>query len=127
MDTINLFKKLIVIDLLIAVIMIIASLFSPEEYVNFTLNSIVLMSEITFGMFSLIFLFLYFVSLYLCYKFNSLGKNLYIITFVGGNLLLLFTDVAMTGLETSLMSLGGMLSGMIIYMLVFTDVKDRFQ
>ena len=127
MDTINLFKKLIVIDLLITVIMIIASLFSPEEYVNFTFNSIVLMSEITFSMFSLIFVFLYFVSLYLCYKFNSLGKNLYIITFVGTNLLLLFTDVAMTGLETSLISLGGMLSGMIIYMLVFTDVKDRFQ
>ena len=127
MDTINLFKKLIVIDLLITVIMIIASLFSPEEYVDFMLNSIVLMNEITFGMFSLIFLFLYFVSLYLCYKFNSLGKNLYIITFVGGNLLLFFTDVAMTGLETSLISFGGMLSGMIIYMLVFTDVKDRFQ
>jgi len=127
MDTINIFKKLIVIDLLISVIMIITSLFSPEEYVNFTLNSIVLMSEITFGMFSLIFLFLHFVSLYLCYKFNSLGKNLYIITFVGANLLILFTDVAMTGLETSLTSIGGMLSGMIIYMLIFTDVKDRFQ
>ena len=127
MNTINLFKNLIVIDLLIAIVMIITSLFTPEEYVNFTLNSIVLMSEITFSMFTLIFLFLYFVSLYLCYKFSSLGKNLYIITFVGTNLLLLFTDVAMTGLETSLTSLGGMLSGMIIYMLIFTDIKDRFQ
>ena len=46
MNTINLFKNLIVIDLLIAIVMIITSLFTPEEYVNFTLNSIVLSHQL---------------------------------------------------------------------------------
>ena len=126
MDTTNHFKKLIILDLIVIVVMFIASSFSPQEYIDFMMDTVVILSETTYLVISSILLFLYLISLYLCYKFNSLGKNIYIITFVSSLILMLFSDVAMTGLETSLTSLGGVVSGMIIYMMLYTDVKDKF-
>jgi len=126
MDTIAQFKKLIIIDLILAIVMLITASLSPEEYYNFMVDTLVIISETTMLLIAAILTFLYFISLYLCYKFNSLGKNIYILTFVSMLILALFMDYASTGLEYSLTSLGGAVSGVIIYMMIYTEIKDKF-
>ena len=126
MDTIAQFKKLIILDLILTIVMIITGFFSPEEYTNFMLDRLVIINETTMLLIAAILTFLYFISLYLCYKFNSLGKNIYILTFVSALILTLFMDYASTGLEISLTSLGGAVSGVIIYMMIYTEIKDKF-
>jgi len=127
MEITNHFKKLIIIDLILAIVMLIAAVFSPQEYSDFTIDTLVIISETTWIVVAMILVFLYFISLYLCYKFNSLGKNIYIITFVSSLILTLFMDFAMTGLEYSLTVLGGVVTGMIIYMMLYTEIKDKFK
>ena len=126
MDTIAQFKKLIIIDLILSIMMIIAASLSPQEYANFMMDTLVIISETTMLVIVAILTFLYFISLYLCYKFNSLGKNIYILTFVSTLFFVLFMDYASTGLEISLTSLGGAVSGVIIYMMIYTEIKDKF-
>tara|TARA_B100001057_G_scaffold213003_1_gene213348 strand:+ start:729 stop:1112 length:384 start_codon:yes stop_codon:yes gene_type:complete len=126
MDTIAQFKKIIILDLILTIVMIITGFFSPEEYTNFMLDTLVIINETTMLLIAAILTFLYFISLYLCYKFNSLGKNIYILTFVSTLFFVLFMDYASTGLEISLTSLGGAVSGVIIYMMIYTEIKDKF-
>tara|TARA_Y100000389_G_C17057689_1_gene315846 strand:- start:78 stop:461 length:384 start_codon:yes stop_codon:yes gene_type:complete len=126
MDTVKFFKNLIIIDALLFVIIIILMLFEPIEYADFMAETSVIISDTTFSSVALIALLVYIVSLFFCYQLKSLGKSLYLLSFIIGAILGLFSDVALTGLAYTVENVGVLLSGMIIYVMYFSDIKDKF-
>ena len=126
MDTTKFFKNLLIIQAIFFGIVTILSVLEPIEYINFMTESISLINSETYAAISLIILFLFIVSLYLSYRLSSLGRNLYLSSTILTFLILPISDVAFTGLTYSAVSLSSMLSGVIIYLMFFTEIKDKF-
>lgn len=124
--TINIFKNLIIIDALFFISLVILSFGEPVEYTDFMAQTLVVISEETFGSIALIFLIVYIASIFFCYKLKSLGKTLYLLSIIVGTILGLFSDVAYTGLIYTVENVGIMLSGTIIYLMYFSDIKNKF-
>ena len=126
MDTTKFFKNLIIIDAILLGVMIILSAFEPVEYIDFMSESISLINSETYDAITLIALFLFIVSLVLSYKLKNLGRSLYLLSTIIMLLIMPIADVASTGLSYSIGSFGSMISGVIIYLMYFSEIKDKF-
>ena len=126
MDIIKFFKNLIIIDAILLGVMIILSAFEPVEYIDFMSQSISLINSETYDAITFIALFLFIVSLFLSYKLKNLGRSLYLLSTIIMHLIMPITDVASTGLSYSIGSFGSMMSGVIIYLMYFSEIKDKF-
>ena len=126
MDIIKFFKNLIIIDAILLGVMIILSAFEPVEYIDFMSESISLINSETYDAITLIALFLFIVSLFLSYKLKNLGRSLYLLSTIIILLIMPISDVALTGLSYSIGSFGSMMSGVIIYLMYFSEIKDKF-
>ena len=81
----KIFRKLILIELVLIVLMLISIFIESEEiaYMNEQLSSD--FSDVYIligGVFAIIVLLMYLVNLFLLYKFKSIGKVMYLVLFV---------------------------------------------
>ena len=98
----NIFKNLILIDLLLIVLIIVASFFESERVITFNENSNLLLSEMFFIILAFIIIVAYFICLYFLYKFKPIGKQLYLFVIILQTINLTSEESFSIGLTTGL-------------------------
>ena len=127
----KIFKKLILIELVLLVLMIISIFIESEEiaYMNEQLSSG--FSDVYIligGIFAVIVLLMYLVNLFLLYKFKNIGKPMYLVlllvmalgSLLGGPIVHEPSDYLIDGL-------GWAMSGAILVFLYFSPIKKEFE
>ena len=122
----TIFKRLILLDLLLFILIVVAAFYPSAEVEDFNKyfesefsNSFL----IIIGVLQLIYL----INLFLLYKFKSIGKQIYLILFIVFMVLtLLSPPSAMDPLTYVLDGLGMANSGAILVFLYFTPIKKEF-
>ena len=123
----TIFKRLILLDLLLIILLVVSVFFESEEVADFNKyfesefsNSLL----IIFGILMLIYL----INLFLLYKFKSIGKQMYLILFI---LLIVLTllspQSAMDPWLYVIDGLGWANSGAILILLYFSPIKKEFE
>ena len=123
------FKRLILLDLSLLILMIIAVFYESEVVVAFN-ESVNPSSDISnmLDWIALIILVLFLVNLYLLYKFKSIGKQMYIFLFIIGSILSLLMGInAADPIFYLLDGFGWACSGAILVFLYFTPIKKEFE
>ena len=121
----NIFKKLVLLDLLLIILLISTLFFENETIASF--NEHVDQTTDMFGLVALIWLVIWLVSLYFLYKFKKNGKQLYFFTFVLGIILsLLMGASAQSSISYVLDALSWANSGAILTLLYFSPIKKEF-
>ena len=127
----KIFRKLILIELVLLVLMIISIFIESEEiaYMNEQLSSGFSDLYILIGgIFAVIVLLMYLVNLFLLYKFKNIGKPMYLVlllvmalgSLLGGPIVHEPSDYLIDGL-------GWAMSGAILVFLYFTPIKKEFE
>ena len=123
----NLFKKIVLFNLII-LLFIIGSAFTnmgSEEVISFN-NSVP--PNIIIGILILIWTVVFFINTYMLYTFKKYGKQLFLILFVAAILLILFSGpIAFDPIIYVLDSLSMAITGAILYILYFTQIKKEFE
>ena len=123
----NLFKKLVLFNLIIT-LFIIGSAFtnmSSEEVISFN-NSVP--PNIVIGILILVWFVALFINTYMLYTFKKYGKPLFLILFVAAILLILLGGpIAFDPIIYVLDSLSMAITGAILYILYFTQIKKEFE
>ena len=130
MEIEKIFKNLIIIDFGVLTLIVISSIYQPQEIKNIydSLND-GLMSNfenisriISIGLF-----FLYLITLNLLYRFISYGKPLYLFLIITGILFnYLNGSVIYTSFGGLLDQIGGIISGAILILLYYSPIKNNF-
>ena len=118
----NVFKNIIKIEFLFIVAIFISAFFADVEYVELDVVSD------TLFLWLLIYLVVYVVNLYFLYKFKPIGKTLYLPLIILGFILsTLVSSEQNTSVDLLFEWIDGLLSGLVIALLYFTDIKDKFK
>ena len=130
MEIEKIFKNLILIDFGVLILIVISSLYQPQEITNMSdvLNDGLLANfEDISRIVSLVLFFLYLITLNLLYRFITYGKPLYLFLIVSG---LLFNylngSVIYTSFGGLLDQVGGIISGAILILLYYSPIKNNF-
>ena len=130
MEIEKIFKNLILIDFGILILIVISSMYQPQEIANIynALNDGLLSNfENISRIVSLGLFFLYLITLNLLYRFISYGKQLYLFLIITG---LLFNylngSVVYTSFGGLLDQIGGIISGAILILLYYSPIKNNF-
>ena len=130
MEIEKIFKNLILIDFGVLILIVISSMYQPQEITNMydVLNDGLLSSfESISRIVSLGLFFLYLITLNLLYRFISYGKQLYLFLIITG---LLFNylngSVVYTSFGGLLDQIGGIISGAILILLYYSPIKNNF-
>jgi len=130
MEIEKIFKNLILADFIIIILMVISSLYQPDEITNLydNLNDGLLSNFENFSrIVSISLFFLYLITLNLLYRFFKFGKPLYLFVVVAGLVLNYFSgSVVYTAFSGVLDQLGGLISGSILVLLYFSPIKNNF-
>lgn len=123
LDTI--FKRLILVNVFLAIVFIIAAWNVNSQIVLEFNDNFELQDELFFLI--LFWIIAYFVSCYLLYNFKKFGKQLFLIVFILGYLIsLLSGPIAFDQLTYVLDSLGTAVNGALLVMLYFTPISKKF-
>ena len=122
----TIFKRLILLDLLLIILMVVAVFFESAEVADFNKyfesefsNSLLIIGGILY--------LIYLINLFLLYKFKSIGKQIYLILFIVLVILnLILPPHATDSLLYVLDGLGWANSGAILVFLYFTPIKKEF-
>ena len=121
----NIFKKFVLLDLLLIILVILTIFFENEMITSF--NEHVNQTTDMFGFVALIYFVVWLVSLYFLYKFKKNGKQLYLFTFIFGVILsLLMGASAQSSISYVVDGLGWANSGAILALLYFSPIKKEF-
>ena len=130
MEIEKIFKNLILIDFGVLILIVISSLYQPQAITDMSdvLNDGLLANfEDISRIVSLVLFFLYLITLNLLYRFISYGKPLYLFLIVSG---LLFNylngSVIYTSFGGLLDQVGGIISGAILILLYYSQIKNNF-
>ena len=130
MELEKIFKNLILIDFGVLILIVISSMYQPQEITNIynALNDGLLSNfEDISRIVSLTLFFLYLITLNLLYRFISYGKPLYLFLIISG---LLFNYLSGSVIYTSfgglLDQIGGIISGAILILLYYSPIKNNF-
>ena len=130
MEIEKIFKNLILIDFGVLILIVISSMYQPQEITNMyeALNDGLLSNFENISRFvSLGLFFLYLITLNLLYRFISCGKQLYLFLIITG---LLFNylngSVIYTSFGGLLDQIGGIISGAILILLYYSPIKNNF-
>lgn len=130
MEIEKIFKNLILADFIVLILMVIASMYQPDEISNIykNLNDGLLSNFENFSrIVSISLFFLYLFTLNLLYRFISHGKTLYIFLVVAGLMLNYFSgSVVYSAFSGILDQIGGIISGAILILLFFSPIKNNF-
>ena len=122
----TIFKRLILLDLSLIILIIVAVFFETKEVADFNMyfeNDYSNALLIIFG----IGLLIYLINLFLLYKFKSIGKQIYLILFIVLMVLsLLSPPNAMDSWLYVLDGLGMATAGAILVLLYFSPIKKEF-
>ena len=131
MEIEKIFKNLILADFIIIILMVISSLYQPDEITNLydNLNDGLLSNFENFSrIVSISLFFLYLFTLNLLYRFISYGKNLYLFLVLAGLMLNYFSgSVVYSAFSGILDQIGGLISGAILILLFFSPIKNNFR
>tara|TARA_X000000950_G_scaffold238370_1_gene290371 strand:+ start:113 stop:508 length:396 start_codon:yes stop_codon:yes gene_type:complete len=131
MEIEKMFKNLILADFIVIILMVIASMYQPEEISNIykNLNDGLLSNFENFSrIVSISLFFLYLFTLNLLYRFISYGKNLYLFLVLAGLMLNYFSgSVVYSAFSGILDQIGGLISGAILILLFFSPIKNNFR
>ena len=123
----TIFKRLILLDLSLIILIIVAVFFESKEVADFNMYfendySNALLIIVGIG------LLIYLINLFLLYKFKSIGKQIYLILFIVFIVLnLLLPPSAMDSWLYVLDGLGMATSGAILVLLYFSPIKKEFE
>ena len=130
MEIEKIFKNLILIDFGVLILIVISSMYQPQEITNMyeALNDGLLSNFENISRFvSLGLFFLYLITLNLLYRFISYGKQLYLFLIITG---LFFNylngSVIYTSFGGLLDQIGGIISGAILILLYYSPIKNNF-
>ena len=130
MEIEKIFKNLILIDFGVLILIVISSMYQPQEITNMddALNDGLLSNfESISRIVSLGLFFLYLITLNLLYRFISYGKHLYLFLIIMGLLLnYLNGSVIYTSFGGLLDQIGGIVSGSILILLYYSPIKNNF-
>ena len=123
----TIFKRLILLDLLLIILMVVAFAFESTEVADFNKyfesefsNSLLIIGGIL--------MLIYLINLFLLYKFKSIGKQIYIILFIVLLVLsLLLPPNAMDSWLYVIDGLGWTTEGAILILLYFSPIKKEFE
>ena len=123
----TIFKRLILVDLSLIILIIVAVFFESKEVADFNMyfendysNALLIIAGIG--------LLIYLINLFLLYKFKSIGKQIYLILFIVLMVLsLLSPPNAMDSWLYVLDGLGMANSGAILVLLYFSPIKNEFE
>ncbi len=123
----TIFKRLILLDLLLIILMVVAFAFESAEVADFNKyfesefsNSLLIIGGIL--------MLIYLINLFLLYKFKSIGKQIYIILFIVLLVLsLLSPPNAMDSWLYVIDGLGWTTEGAILILLYFSPIKKEFE
>jgi len=125
MELKNIFKKFVLLDLLLFILVIITLFFEDETISSF--NEYANQTTDMFAFVSLVYLAVWLVSLYFLYKFKKNGKQLYFFTFIFGIILsLLMGASAQSAISYIIDGLGWANAGAILALLYFSPIKKEF-
>ena len=122
----TIFKRLVLLDLSLIILLFVSVFFESEEVLRFneSLNPISNMILTLSG----IFLLVYLINLFLLYRFISIGKQMYLIVFVLGIILSLIVGAgAVDPWLYVIDGLGWSVSGAILVLLYFSPIKKEFE
>ena len=123
----TIFKRLILLDLLLIILMVVAFAFESTEVADFNKY---FESEFSNSLFIIggILMLIYLINLFLLYKFKSIGKQIYIILFIVLLVLsLLLPPNAMDSWLYVIDGLGWTTEGAILILLYFSPIKKEFE
>ena len=131
MEIEKIFKNLILADFIVIILMVIASMYQPDEISNIykNLNDGLLSNFENFSrIVSISLFFLYLFTLNLLYRFISYGKTLYLFLVIAGLMLNYFSgSVIYSAFSGILDQVGGIISGAILILLFFSPIKNNFR
>ena len=131
MEIEKVFKNLILADFIIIILMVISSIYQPDEISNIykNLNDGLLSNFENFSrIVSISLFFLYLFTLNLLYRFISYGKTLYLFLVIAGLMLNYFSgSVIYSAFSGILDQVGGIISGAILILLFFSPIKNNFR
>ena len=121
----TIFKRLVLLDLSLIILIIVTIVFESEKVIKFTEN----LDEPSNVFLTLtgIWLLAYFVNLFLLYKFKSIGKQMYpfiyiiglVLALLGGPIALDPWTYVLDGIEMSV-------AGALLVLLYFSPIKKEF-
>ena len=122
----TIFKRLVLLDLSLLILIIVSVFFESEEVLRFN-ESLDPISNMILTL-SGIFLLVYLINLFLLYRFISIGKQMYLIVFVLG---IIFSLIVGAGAVDPWLyvidGLGWSVSGALLILLYFSPIKKEFE
>ena len=123
----TIFKRLILLDLSLIILIIVAVFFESKEVADFNMYFENDYSNAILAIFGIVLL-IYLINLFLLYKFKSIGKQIYFILFIVFIVLsFLLPPTATDSLLYTLEGLGMANSGAILVLLYFSPIKKEFE
>ena len=121
----NIFKKFVLIDLLLVILGVSTLFFENETIMSFNEN--VDPTSDMFDLITLIYLVAWLICLYFLYKFKQIGKQFYFLIFIFGIILSLLMGASAQGPITYVLDgLSWANSGAILALLYFSPIKKEF-
>ena len=121
----NIFKKFVLLDLLLIVLGVSTLFFENETILSFNEN--VDPTSDMFDLITLIYLVTWLICLYFLYKFKQIGKQFYFFIFIFGIILSLLMGALAQGPITYVLDgLSWANSGAILALLYFSPIKKEF-
>ena len=118
------FKRTIILDVILIVLVIFSLMFDSEAITQFN-NTYPLSNAISFLL--VVYLIAYIINLYFLYTFKKIGKQMYLVLFIIGAMVVLISGSYASNAFTSFLDFfGSAITGAILVFLYFTPIKKEF-
>ena len=121
------FKRLVLSNLFVSLILLAITLLETESSQVLDFNNSVAVND-SLMLLALVWIFAFFVSLYFIYKFKKIGRQLFFYVFVIGIIMIVFRGpIAFDAASYALDSLATAISGAIIVLSYFSPLNKEFK
>ena len=121
----TIFKRLVLADLALSILIIVTAFYESEQVVNFNDNYFIMSDSM--AIIYLVIMIVWLVNLYFLYNFKKIGKQIFIFLFVITLILILPTgSMAVDATYYVLDYLGATINGAMLVFLYFTPIKKEF-
>lgn len=121
------FKRLVLSNLFVSLILLAITLLETESSQVIDFNNSVAVND-SLMLLALVWTFAFFVSLYFIYKFKKIGRQLFFYVFVIGIIMIVFGGpIAFDAASYALDSLATAISGAIIVLSYFSHLNKEFK
>jgi len=123
----DLFKKLIIYNFLIFIVTVIYTFFFQSKQVE-NINEYLFKNYSTIEtVIIFILVIVHLMSFYFLFVFKKIGTSLFTFSLIGVLILTLFQPMVFDGVEYTLDAISNILSGGILILIYFTNLKDEFK